>query len=73
MCVRKQMNEMSNEELNKIACCKDKKGNATKEARRAQELIWERRFYTREAIRDDYTGLFDIYDECYQEYLDYYN
>lgn len=47
---------MSNEELNIIAQMKNSKGVASKEARVAQEIIWERRITIEERYRDDYTG-----------------
>ena len=67
---KSEMRKLSNEELNLIAQYKNSKGVATKEAKNAQELIWERRFYVREHIVDSYTGAVDVYDEDFQEYLD---
>lgn len=70
MYTKSEMRRMSNEELNAIAQEKNAKGIATEEAKYAQELIWERRFPGTERIEDDYTGLADINDEDFQEYLD---
>ena len=52
MHTRKDMENMSNEELNIIAQQKNKRGIATKEARKAQEMIWNRRFYITSNLND---------------------
>lgn len=71
MYTKSEMQMMSNEELNIIAQKKNKRGIAVPEAKYAQELIWERRFYSCNRFEDDYEGWIDPYDEGYQEYLDY--
>lgn len=64
-----EMMKMSNEELNKIAMQKNKIGNATKEAYLAQEIIWQRRFYTGISFEDNYTGIKDVEEqELFEEY-----
>lgn len=65
------MYEMSNEELRKIAMEKNVKGNATKNARKAQEILWERRITVYEHLEDDYSENMDWDNEEKQMYLDY--
>ena len=70
MYTRREMKQMSNEELNVIAQGKKKRRVATPEARIAQEIIWERRFYTTKSLCDDYEGWIDYDDENVQEHYD---
>lgn len=60
-----------NTQINVIAQKKNKRGIATSEAKYAQELIWEKRFYSETRFVDDYEGWIDPYDEDFQEYLDF--
>ena len=73
MHTRSEMREMTREELNLIAQGKNKRGRVTPEAKYAQELIWKRRFYTERRFYDEYEGWLDVYDEEFQEYLDFEN
>lgn len=65
------MYEMSNEELREIGMEKNFKGNATKKARKAQEILWERRITVCEHLENDYSGNMDWDNEEKQVYLDY--
>lgn len=70
MYTKREMKKMSNEELKVIAQRKNKIRVATQEAKIAQEIIWERRFYTTEYLQDDYEGWIDYEDEDVQGHYD---
>lgn len=70
MYTRREMKQMSNEELNVIAQEKNKRRVATSQAKIAQEIIGERHFYTKEYLCDDYEGWIDYDDEEVQGHYD---
>ena len=70
MYTKREMKKMSNEELKVIAQRKNKIRVATQEAKIAQEIIWERRFYTIEYLQDDYEGWIDYEEEYVQGHYD---
>ena len=63
-----KMYSMSNEQLFLISLEKNSKGNATKQARYAQEVIWERKCDREFLI--DISCQYDNYDEVYQNLID---
>ena len=71
MYTRSEMREMTNEELNLIALKKNTRKLATPEAKYAQELIWERKIHVKEIFVDEYEGEVDLYNEDFQDYLDF--
>lgn len=71
MYTRNEMREMTNEELNVIALKKNTRNLPTPEAKYAQELIWKRKIHVREIFVDEYEGEVDLYNEDFQDYLDF--
>lgn len=62
---RKKLMNMSKEELQKISLKKNKIGIATREARIAQEILWDavEHIYTRDLLNPDYYFLMDIWED----------
>ena len=62
---RKKLMNMSKEELQKISLKKNKIGIATREARIAQEILWDatEHIYTKDFVDSEYYFFMDIWGE----------
>lgn len=70
MVSKREMKQMTREQLRELAKEKNKKGIATPVARYAQELIWEERYPEKIRLVDDYEGWINEEDEKVQDLLD---
>ena len=73
MVSKREMKQMTREQLREVAKEKNKKGIATQAANYAQHLLWEERYPEKIRIVDDYEGWVDKEDERVQVLLDEIN